>query len=78
MSLKSDLKIKLERVPRMRGFKVSILPNSTVIVRLGKSENISKINSFLDQNEAWLKKCLEKTISIQNKYPKMCFLERNL
>lgn len=75
MSLKSDLKIKLERVPRMRGFKVSILPNSTVIVKLGKLESISRINNFLEQNEVWLKKCLEKSISVQTKYPQMSFIE---
>ncbi|MES2769111.1 MAG: SprT family zinc-dependent metalloprotease [Bdellovibrionota bacterium] len=79
MSLKSEvkinLKIKLERVPRMRGFKVSILPNSTVVVRLGKSENLSRVHGFIDSNQAWLKKCLEKTIFIQSQYPQLSFIE---
>jgi predicted metal-dependent hydrolase len=73
--LKNDSKIKLERVPRMRGFKISILPNSTVVVKCGKSENISRIHGFMEKNQAWLKACLEKTFANQAKYPLLTFLE---
>jgi predicted metal-dependent hydrolase len=59
----------------MRGFKVTILPNSTVIVRCGKSENVSRIHGFLEKNQAWLKSCLEKTIRDQMKYPLLTFVE---
>lgn len=75
MSLRGELKLKLERVPRMRGFKISILPNSTVVVRLGKLESVSKIHGFLDKNQDWLKKCLEKTNLVQSQYPQLCFVE---
>jgi predicted metal-dependent hydrolase len=73
--LKNQPKIKLERVPRMRGFKISIHPNSTVVVRCGKSENISRIHGFIEKNQSWLKACIEKTIQTQMKYPLMTFVE---
>lgn len=75
MELRKSVKVKLERVPRLRGFKVSVLPNSTVVVRCGKSENLSRIQSFMEKNEAWLKKCLEKSVQVQTKYPLLTFIE---
>lgn len=75
MMIENPVKIKIERVPRMRGFKIFVLPNSTVVVRAGKLESANRIESFLTQNQPWLKKCLEKSEFIQTKYPLLSFIE---
>lgn len=72
---KVELKFKLERVPRARGFRVSVLPNSTVVVRCGKSEKLSRIYDFLEENRAWLENSLKKSYQLQLKYPLLTFSE---
>lgn len=59
----------------MRGFKVFVLPNSTVVVRCGRLENVKRIQSFLTKQKAWLTQCLEKSKEIQMKYPQLTFIE---
>lgn len=75
MNLKSDVKIKLEKIPRMRGFKISVLPNSTVVVRCGKLESLSRIYAFMEKNKPWLQKCIDKSLQIQTRYPLLSFVE---
>lgn len=75
MDLKKDIKIKLERIPRLRGFKIFVLPNSTVVVRAGKTESVARIYDFIEKNEKWLSGCLEKSNQIQMKYPLLTFVE---
>lgn len=74
-AIEKDIQIKIERVPRMRGFKVFVLPNSTVIVRCGKSESLNRIYDFIEKNDAWLSGCLQKSQTIQMKYPLLTFME---
>lgn len=59
----------------MRGFKISVLPNSTVVVRCGKVESLSRVYEFMEKNKIWLKKCLHKTSEIQMQYPHLSFIE---
>lgn len=70
-----DRNIKLERVPRLRGFKVSVLPNSTVVARCSRSEKLSTILSFLNDNQDWLDRGLKHSRELQTKYPMLTFQE---
>ena len=72
---RNGIKFKLERVPRLRGFKVSVLPNSTVVVRCGKSEKLDRIYDFLNKNFVWLENSIQKSTSLQLKYPLLSFKE---
>jgi predicted metal-dependent hydrolase len=67
--------IKIERISRQRGLKITVLPNATVILRVSKNEKDSHIQKFILRHKNWIENALEKAQKIQFSYPQLSFLE---
>ncbi len=67
--------LKIERIPRQRGIKLLIMPNSTVILQCSKNERESEIKKFLLSHKNWIEKSLRKFKKIQEEYPQITFFE---
>jgi predicted metal-dependent hydrolase len=67
--------LKIERLPRQRGMKLWVLPNSTIILRCSKNEKESVLQKFVSLNKDWIEKSLKKTQKLQFRYPQMAFSE---
>jgi predicted metal-dependent hydrolase len=67
--------LKIERIPRQRGMKLWVLPNSTIILRCSKKESESALQKFLLTNKDWIEKSLKKTQKLQAQNPQLLFSE---
>lgn len=54
---------------------MSILPNSTIVARCSRSEKLSYIYNFLEENKNWLERGLKNSLELQTKYPLLSFKE---
>lgn len=66
---------RIERIPRMRGFRVYVYPNATVVVKCSLRVSLSEIKRFIEKNKAWLEKSLIRSKQIQLENPALGYTE---
>jgi len=68
-------KIKIERISHYRRMKLTVMPNSTIILRCSKSESEKTLLKFILQHQNWIEKIVSKSQKLQFKYPQITFVE---
>ncbi len=60
--------VRLERIPRLRGYKIFVQPNSTILLKIPSGWSDTKILETLGSHRDWIEKCLQKAIEIQSQF----------
>lgn len=60
--------MRLERVPRQRGYKIFVQPNSTILLKIPASWSDEKILSTLGSHTDWIETCLKKASKLQAQF----------
>lgn len=68
-------KVLVQKKPYQRKLKLTVKPNGQIQVTTSKNFSVKNLQSYLKENQQWIKKSLSHFVDVKNKYPKRMYIQ---